>query len=76
MAIQGPKAVDVISSVFGEWVRDLKYFYFKETSLNGIPLLLVRSGWSKQGGYELYLMDGSKGDELWDIIRKQVSLGI
>ena len=70
MAIQGPKAVDVISSVFGEWVRDLKYFYFKETSLNGIPLLLVRSGWSKQGGYELYLMDGSKGDELWDIIKE------
>ena len=70
MAIQGPKAVDVISSVFGEWVKDLKYFYFKETTLNGIPLLLVRSGWSKQGGYELYLMDGSKGDELWDIIKE------
>ena len=70
MAIQGPKSVNVISSLFGDWVKDLKYFYFKETSLNGIPLLLVKSGWSKQGGFELYLMDGSKGDELWEIVKE------
>ena len=70
LAIQGPKSVNVISSLFGDWIKDLKYFYFKETSLNGIPLLLVKSGWSKQGGFELYLMDGSKGDELWEIVKE------
>jgi aminomethyltransferase len=36
--------------------------------LNGIPLLLTRTGWSKQGGYELYLRDGSYGDQLWETV--------
>ncbi|MCE2517003.1 MAG: glycine cleavage system protein T [Alphaproteobacteria bacterium] len=68
LAVQGPKAVDLISDVMGDWVRELKYFGFKQTELNGIPLLVARSGWSKQGGYELYLLDGAKGDQLWDSI--------
>lgn len=68
LAVQGPKAVDLIADVFGDWIRELKYFGFKQIEFNGIPLLIARSGWSKQGGYELYLCDGSKGDELWNII--------
>ena len=70
MAIQGPRAEDVVASVFGDWVRSLKYFWFRETSIEGIPLAVARSGWSKQGGFELYLMDGAKGDALWNIIRE------
>jgi len=69
LAIQGPKAVDVIADLFGEWVRDLKYFWFRETDLDGIPLLVVRSGWSKQGGFELFLRDGARGTELWRRVR-------
>ena len=65
LAIQGPKAAEVVASLFGDWIRDLKYFGFKVTDLDGIPLVVARSGWSKQGGYELYLRDGSRGDELW-----------
>ncbi|MEQ8651442.1 MAG: glycine cleavage T C-terminal barrel domain-containing protein [Kiloniellales bacterium] len=65
LAVQGPLAVEVISQLFGDWVRDLKYFWFRETELDGIPLVVARSGWSKQGGYELYLRDGSKGTTLW-----------
>lgn len=68
LAVQGPKAPDLIADIFGDWVKELKYFGFKETEINGIPLLIARSGWSKQGGYELYLCDGSRGDELWNII--------
>jgi glycine cleavage system aminomethyltransferase T len=66
MAIQGPKAADVVAHVCGEWIRDLKYFWFRETEINGIPVVVARSGWSKQGGYEIYLRDGSKGTALWD----------
>ncbi len=65
LAVQGPLAIEVISQLFGDWVRELKYFWFRETELDGIPLVVARSGWSKQGGYELYLRDGSKGGELW-----------
>jgi aminomethyltransferase len=54
--------------LFGDWVKDIKYFFFKEFELQGIPLIVQKSGWSKQGGFELYLRDGSKGEELWDII--------
>ena len=70
LAIQGPKAVDVAQALFGSWVRDLRYFGFAETELEGIPLVLARSGWSKQGGFELYLRDGSRGSALWDLVKR------
>ena len=66
LAVQGPKAEDLIADLFGEDVRTIKYFWSIDTDLNGIPLLLVRAGWSKQGGFELWLKDGSRGNELWD----------
>lgn len=70
MAIQGPKAEDVIVSLFGDWVRDLKHFWFRDAELDGIPVVVARSGWSKQGGFELYLADGSRGTELWNLVRE------
>ena len=70
MAVQGPKAEDVIASLFGDWVRELRYFWFRDIELEGIPLMLARSGWSKQGGFELYLMDGRKGTALWNLVRE------
>ena len=70
MAVQGPMAEDVIASIFGDWVRELRYFWFREAEIEGIPLMLARSGWSKQGGFELYLMDGAKGVALWNLVRE------
>jgi len=70
LAVQGPKAEEVVASIFGDWVRELKYFWFRETEVQGIPVAVARSGWSKQGGFEIYLMDGSKGDALWEIVRE------
>lgn len=70
MAIQGPKAEDVVASVVGDWVRETKYFWFRETEIEGIPVAVQRSGWSKQGGFEIYLRDGSRGTELWNIFKE------
>ncbi len=70
MAVQGPKAEDVVASIFGEWVRGLKYFWFRDAEIDGIPVVVARSGWSKQGGFELYLMDGTKGSTLWNIVKE------
>lgn len=70
LAVQGPAAEDVIASMFGEWVRTVRYFGFADAELDGIPLKLARSGWSKQGGFELYLMDGSRGVELWNLVEE------
>ncbi len=69
LAIQGPRAGDVVADLFGDWVRELKYFGFQQVELNGIPLVLARSGWSKQGGFELYLLDGTRGGELWQCVK-------
>ena len=66
LAIQGPLAEDLVADLFGEEVRAIRYFWFVETALDGIPLVLCRSGWSKQGGFELFLRDGLRGVELWD----------
>jgi aminomethyltransferase len=70
MAIQGPKAEDVVAHLCGDWVRGLKYFWFREFDLGGIPLVVARSGWSKQGGFELYLRDGSQGTKLWTLVKE------
>jgi len=69
LAVQGPKAEAVITALFGDWVRDLRYFGFKQTQLGDIPLVLARSGWSKQGGFEMYLQDSSRGGELWAMVK-------
>ncbi|MGB0843675.1 MAG: dimethylsulfoniopropionate demethylase [Alphaproteobacteria bacterium] len=68
LAIQGPKAEAVVADMLGEWVKDLRYFAFKQTELEGIPFICARSGWSKQGGFEFYLQDGTKGAQLWDMV--------
>ena len=70
LAVQGPKAEDVVAHLCGDWVRELKYFWFRETTLDGIPLVVARSGWSKQGGFEFYLRDGTKGTRLWNLVKE------
>ncbi len=69
LAVQGPLAEDVVASILGDWVRDLRYFWFRDADIDGIPVKVARSGWSKQGGFELYLMDGKRGLELWNLVK-------
>ena len=66
MQVQGPKSKDVVKTLFGDQVLDLKYYYFLETEIDGIPVIVTRTGWSGEVGYEIYLRDGSRGDELWE----------
>lgn len=67
LSLQGPKAPDLMEKISGGWLRDLKFFYFKETTIDDIPVVISRSGWSGEVGYEIYLMDRKKGNELWEI---------
>jgi glycine cleavage system aminomethyltransferase T len=69
LGIQGPRAEDLVADLFGDQIRDMKYFWFREAELDGIPVLLARSGWSKQGGFELYLRDGKRGADLWSRVK-------
>jgi aminomethyltransferase len=54
--------------LFGEEIKDLKYYWLKEYDLDGIPLIVSRTGWSSELGYEIYLRDASKGNELYEKI--------
>ena len=68
LQLQGPKSPYVAKSLFGETVLDLPYYGLMPTKLGGIPLLVSRTGWSGELGYEIYLRDSRFGDELWEKI--------
>ncbi|MEE9291777.1 MAG: glycine cleavage T C-terminal barrel domain-containing protein [Acidobacteriota bacterium] len=68
LQIQGPKAPEVARTLFGDWAVDLPYYHLKETDLKGIPLVLARTGWSGEIGFELYLQDGARGNDLWEMV--------
>ncbi len=70
LAIQGPKAKDVVASVLGSSIDSMRHFAFQQTSVEGIPILVSRSGYSKQGGFEFYLLDPGRGTELWNIVQE------
>ena len=68
LQLQGPNSGKIMENLFGETINDLKYYWLRELDLDGIPLIVSRTGWSSELGYELYLRDGSKGDKLWEMI--------
>ena len=68
LQVQGPKSKQVVQALFGDKVLALRYYYFLETDLDGIPVVVTRTGWTSEVGYEIYLRDGSRGDELWERI--------
>ncbi len=68
LQLQGPKSGEIMKALLGESIMDLKYYWLREVDLDGIPLIVSRTGWSSELGYELYLRDGSQGDALWERI--------
>ncbi len=66
MAVQGPKSFKLMEKVFGEKITKLKFFGFDYFYFKGTKHLIAQSGWSKQGGYEIYVEDTKSGLELYD----------
>ena len=66
LQVQGPKAKALIADLFGKQASELRYYYFVETALDGIPLVVTRTGWTGEVGFEIYLRDGARGDDLWE----------
>lgn len=66
MQIQGPKSKPVLEKLFGPRVLTLPYYHFFEANLDGIPVIVTRTGWTGEIGYEIYLRDGSRGADLWE----------
>jgi aminomethyltransferase len=70
MQIQGPSSKDVVRDLFGHGIADLRYYWCAEAELNGIPVVVSRTGWTGEVGYEIYLRDSSRGDELWRLVEE------
>ncbi len=68
LAVQGPKSDDLMARVFGEAVREIRFFRFATLAFSGHPLIVARSGYSKQGGFEIYLDKPALGLDLWDAL--------
>jgi glycine cleavage system aminomethyltransferase T len=68
LQLQGPTSGEIMVKLFGEGIKDLKYYWLREYDLDGIPLIVSRTGWSSELGYEIYLRDGSRGNELYEKI--------
>ena len=66
MAVQGPKSFKLMEKVFGEEITKLKFFGFDYFDFKGTKHLIAQSGWSKQGGYEIYVENTKSGLELYD----------
>ena len=68
LQIQGPKSKPLVRKLFGDEVADQRYYRHKQTELDGIPVVVSRTGWTAELGYEVYLRDSGRALELWDAI--------
>jgi aminomethyltransferase len=66
MQVQGPRSKDVVGALFGDRIRDLRYYRCAEAEVDGIPVVVSRTGWTGEVGYEIYLRDTARGDELFE----------
>jgi dimethylsulfoniopropionate demethylase len=68
LAIQGPKADDLAARLFGDELRSLPFFDFKICDFNGESVIIARTGFSKQGGFEMYPEGFQLAGSLWDAL--------
>lgn len=68
LGVQGPKSTELMARVFGDEVRDIRFFWGKMLSFQGQEMYVARSGWSKQGGFEIYVNSGEIAEPLWDAL--------
>jgi len=70
LQVQGPKSRDLMKDLVGPGVLELRYYWWMRAEIAGIPVVVTRTGWTSEVGYEVYLTDTSRGDELWETIMK------
>ena len=68
LQLQGPNSGEIMKVLFGEEISTMKYYWLRHLTLDGMALVVSRTGWSSELGFEIYLQDGSRGSELWEKI--------
>jgi aminomethyltransferase len=68
LQVQGPRSKELIRDLVGESILDLKYYWWRRAEVRGIPVVITRTGWTSEVGYEIYLLDTTKGTELFEAL--------
>jgi aminomethyltransferase len=68
LQVQGPKSKLLMQKLLGDSILDLKYYFWTEAKIAGAPVIVTRTGWTSEVGYEVYLTDTSKGTEVYEAI--------
>ena len=68
LQLQGPKSKEIMIEIFGGQITELKYYWFKQFKFNSTDLIISRTGWSSELGYEIFLTNSKVGNELYDHI--------
>jgi glycine cleavage system aminomethyltransferase T len=68
LQVQGPRSKELLRDLVGDSIADLKYYRWRRAEIRGIPVVVTRTGWTSEVGYEIYLLDTSRGTELWETL--------
>jgi glycine cleavage system aminomethyltransferase T len=70
LQVQGPKSKQLMVDLLGDTILELKYYYWTNAEIAGAPVVVTRTGWTSEVGYEVYLSDPSKGTDVYEAIMK------
>jgi glycine cleavage system aminomethyltransferase T len=68
LQVQGPKSKQLMAKLLGEEILELKYYYWTEAKIADAPVVITRTGWTSEVGFEVYLTDTSKGVQVYEAI--------
>ena len=65
IAVQGPEAISILQKLTDLPLNEIKYYHFREGSVDGVPSIVSRTGYTGEDGFEVYA-DPSKAEQLWN----------
>jgi aminomethyltransferase len=68
LQVQGPKSKDLMRDLVGPQILDMKYYWWTKAEIRGVPVVITRTGWTSEVGYEIYLLDPTKGTTIWEAL--------
>jgi aminomethyltransferase len=68
LQVQGPRSKDLMVKLLGEDILELRYYFWTEAKIGGVPVVVTRTGWTSEVGYEVYTTDTARGNDVFEAI--------
>ncbi len=68
LQVQGPRSKDLMVKLLGEDILDLRYYFWTDAKITGVPVVVTRTGWTSEIGYEVYTTDTARGNDVYEAI--------